>query len=162
MECLSMVSNGLETLINIRNSIDLRQKMHLIHRSNRPVTSRRKWIFVIEHKIWWHHMFCPTLRVWWRSPFVHKIWWHHMFFVCFVTCLILRKIILWKGMCFETRDIVHFHLVPNSAVSVHEKMLISNAKVHPNIGKFRVINLHRTVNTHASGAEFWSSRKSGK
>ena len=54
------------------------------------------------------------------------------------------------------------HLVPNSAVSANEKMLICNPKVYPNIGKFRVINLHRTVNTHASGAEFWCSRKSDK
>ena len=54
------------------------------------------------------------------------------------------------------------HLVPNSAVSAHETMLICNAKVYPNIGKFRVINLHRTVNTHAFVAEFWCSRKSDK
>ena len=70
MEYLRIVSKGLETLKNIRNSIDLGQKVRLIDRSNRPVTSRRKWIFVIEHKIWWRHMFCRTLRLWWRPSSV--------------------------------------------------------------------------------------------
>ena len=65
-----MVSKGLETLINIRNSIDLGQKVNLIDRSNWPLTSGRNWIFVIEHNIWWCHMFCRTLRVWWRSSVV--------------------------------------------------------------------------------------------
>ena len=52
MECLTMVSKGLQTLINIRNSIDLGQKVHLINTSNRPVTScsfffkNRSWSWI--------------------------------------------------------------------------------------------------------------------
>ena len=55
-------------------------------------------------------------------------------------------------MCFETRVVtlncnvhVRVHLVPNSAVSAHEKMVICNAKIYSNIGKIRVFNLHSTV-----------------
>ena len=56
-------------------------------------------------------------------------------------------------MAFESRDIVNVDVFQ---IQQHERMLICNAKVYPNIGKFRDINLHRTVNTHASGtgAEF--------
>lgn len=49
IECLRMVSKGLETLINIRNSTDLAQKMHFIDKTNWPFTSHAKLIDLFRH-----------------------------------------------------------------------------------------------------------------